>query len=100
MSACSARPARRSSGMPETVSIRTEDHVAVVTLERPTMPPAFFTEIEAVFRGVNADPLVRAVVIRGAGKAFSYGLDLPAAMQEMGRHFQGSTTAAPRLELL
>lgn len=86
--------------MAETLSVRTADHVAVVTLERPTMPPAFFAEIEAVFREINADPLVRAVVIRGAGKAFSYGLDLPAAMQEMGRHFQGASTAAPRLELL
>lgn len=86
--------------MAETVSLRTEDHVAVVTLDRPTMPPVFFAEIEAVFRGINADPQVRAVVIRGAGKAFSYGLDLPAAAQEMGQHFQGSTTAAPRMELL
>jgi enoyl-CoA hydratase len=86
--------------MPETVSLRTEGHVAVVTLERPTMPPLFFAEIEALFRALNADTQVRAVVIRGAGKAFSYGLDLPAAAQEMGAHFQGSTTAAPRMELL
>ncbi len=86
--------------MPETVSLRTEDHVAVVTLERTTMPPLFFAEIEALFRQINADPAVRAVVIRGAGKAFSYGLDLPAAAQEMGQHFQGSATAGPRMELL
>lgn len=86
--------------MVETVSLRTEDHVAVVTLERTTMPPEFFTEIEALFRGISADPEVRAVVIRGAGKAFSYGLDLPAAAQAMGHHFQGSPTAAPRMELL
>ena len=91
---------RQPSAMPETVSLRTEDHVAVVTLERPTMPPLFFAEIEALFREINADTRVRAVVIRGAGKAFSYGLDLPAAAQEMGHHFQGSTTAAPRMELL
>ncbi len=97
-----AVPPRRaqSSGMPETVSLRTEAHVAVVTLERMTMAPLFFAEIEAMFRALNADPQVRAVVIRGAGKAFSYGLDLPAAAQEMGQHFQGSTTAAPRMELL
>jgi enoyl-CoA hydratase len=88
------------SRMPDTVSLRTEDHVATVTLERSTMPPAFFAEIEALFRAINADSNVRAVVIRGAGKAFSYGLDLPAAAQEMGQHFQGSTTAGPRMELL
>ena len=86
--------------MPETVSLHTEAHVAVVTLTRPTMPPLFFTEIEALFREINADTQLRAVVIRGAGKAFSYGLDLQAAAQEMGQHFQGSATAAQRMELL
>lgn len=86
--------------MPETVALTREDHVAVVTLVKATMPPLFFAEIEALFRAINADPTVRAVVIRGGGKAFSYGLDLPAAAQEMGAHFQGSTTAAPRMELL
>ena len=86
--------------MAETVTLHVEDHVAVVTLSRATMPPVFFAEIEAVFRGLSVDPQVRAVVIHSAGKAFSYGLDLPAAAQEMGQHFQGSTTAAPRMELL
>jgi enoyl-CoA hydratase len=86
--------------MPETLSLRTEDHVAVVTLDKLTMTPAFFGEIEAAFRGIERDAEVRAVVVHAAGKAFSYGLDLPAAFQAMGHHFQGGGTAGPRMELL
>ncbi len=43
---------------------------ATVTLERPTMPPSFFTEIEAVFREINADIKVRAVVLRVSRSTF------------------------------
>lgn len=85
--------------MPETLSVRVADHVAVVTLERPTMTTAFFGEIEAAFRALAEDRTARAVIVRGAGKAFSYGLDLPAAFQELGPYFTGGT-AGVRLELL
>lgn len=85
--------------MPDYLSLHTADHIAVVTLERPTMPPAFFGEIEATFRALAADPAVRAVIVRASGKAFSYGLDLPAAFQELGPHLAGGT-AGSRRELL
>jgi enoyl-CoA hydratase len=81
------------------LSLHTADHIAVVTLERPTMPPAFFSEIEATFSALAADPSLRAVIVRGSGKAFSYGLDLPAAFQELGPHLAGGM-AGPRMELL
>ena len=83
----------------EPIAIDIVDHVATVTLTRTTMPPAFFVALEAAFRRLSGDPAVRAVIVRGGGKAFSYGLDLPAAFQEMGQHFAGGGTAAPRLEL-
>ncbi len=84
--------------MPETITVAVADHVATVTLERPTMPPAFFAEIEGVFRALADDAGLRAVVVRSGGKAFSYGLDLPAAFAELGQYFAGGS-AATRLEL-
>ena len=65
--------------MPDLVVVTKEGHVATVTLARPTMPPAFFTECERAFRSLAEDSSVRAVVVRSESKAFSYGLDLPAA---------------------
>ena len=77
-------------GVPMVEHLRAEisDGVAIVTLTSPTMPPAFFAECEKTFRGFSAEAGLRAVVIRSSGKAFSYGLDLPAAMQEYGHLFQ------------
>jgi len=85
--------------MPETLAVAVADHVATVTLLRPTMPPAFFFELEEAFRGIAADPAVRAVVVRSSAKAWSYGLDLPAAFQAHGHLFAGGG-AAQRSELL
>lgn len=76
------------------------DFVATITLTHPTMPPAFFAEIEAAAREVSARADVRAVLIRSSSKAFSYGLDLPAAFNELGPHLAGGGTAGPRTELL
>jgi enoyl-CoA hydratase len=85
--------------MPETLSVTVDRHVATVTLLRPTMPPAFFWELGAAFQGLAEDRAVRAVVIRSAAKAFSYGLDLPAAFQAHGHLFAGGG-AAQRSDLL
>lgn len=86
--------------MPNTVSVASADHVTTVTLESTTMPPAFFADVEEAFRAIARDPDVRAVVVRGAGKAFSYGLDLAAAAGELGPHLMGGGKAAARSELL
>lgn len=85
--------------MPDTLSVTHADHVATITLLRPTMTPAFFAECEAAFRDLSADREVRAVVIRSSAKAFSYGLDLPAAAQAHGELFTAGG-AAKRAELL
>ena len=50
--------------MPETLSVEVADHVATVTLERLTMPPPFFRDIEEVFRSLSAEREVRAVIVR------------------------------------
>ncbi len=85
--------------MPDTLAVAVADRIATVSLLRPTMPPAFFAECEAAFLHLAADPEVRAVIVRSNAKAFSYGLDLPAAFQEHGGLFAGGT-ARNRAELL
>jgi len=66
----------------ESVTIETKDHVALVTLIGPgkgnSMGPAFWSEMPEVFAALDADRDVRAIVITGSGKNFSYGLDVPA----------------------
>jgi enoyl-CoA hydratase len=80
------------------------DHVAEVTLLGPgkgnAMGPDFWRELPVVFRSLDADPAVRAVVITGSGAHFSYGLDLPAMMPSWGELLAGGALAAPRTRFL
>jgi len=59
------------------------DHVATITFDRPERRNAFtvemFGELGDLVRQVGADPVVRCVVLTGAGDAFSSGLDLTEA---------------------
>jgi len=89
---------RVDSAMPETISIERNGHVTSVVLQQLTMPPRFFEEVGAAFDEISRDPDVRAVVVRSAGKHFTYGLDLPAAFQELGPGLAGGT-AKVRMEL-
>jgi len=63
------------------------------------MPPAFFSECATLFDELSRDEALRAVVIRGSGKAFSYGLDLKEAFAEHGTTLSGGGLAKPRSEL-
>lgn len=85
--------------MPNTLTLDIHDAVATLTLTRPTMPPAFFSELRESFRDIAKEPSVRAVVVRSSAKGFSYGLDLPEAFKELGAHFAGGG-AKERSELL
>jgi enoyl-CoA hydratase len=66
----------------ESVTVETKEHVAQVTLIGPgkgnAMGPAFWSELPEVFAALDADCDVRAIVLTGSGRNFSYGLDLPA----------------------
>src|SRR6186997_666450 len=60
------------------LSVRT-DGLAVVTLAHPpmnTMDAPLLEEMTSLFEGLATEPVVRAAIIRGEGRAFSAGLDL------------------------
>ena len=82
----------------ESVTVDMHGHVAQVTLVGPgkgnAMGPAFWAEMPEVFAKLDADRDVRAIVLTGSGKNFSYGLDVPA----MGGSLVGCDwrTARPR----
>lgn len=85
-------------------TVETKDHVARVTLTGPgkgnAMGPDFWRELPEIFRGLDADPEVRAVVLTGSGKHFSYGLDLPAMSGTFGPLMADRALAAPRTDFL
>lgn len=63
----------------------TLDNLARITLNRPeranALDPEMLDEINAAMDRAESDPTVRAVVVRGAGAAFSSGFDLKAQME-------------------
>ncbi len=85
----------------------TVDHVgavAQVTLIGPgknnAMGPDFWREMPLVFETLDDDPAVRAVVVTGSGRNFSYGLDLAAMGGTFAPLMNGEDNfAAPRTVL-
>ena len=78
------------------------DHVAEVTLTGPgkgnTMGPDFWRELPELFAQLDADDAVRAVVVTGSGKHFSYGLDLIGMADELGPVLAEGGKARPRTD--
>ena len=74
--------------MESSFRIEKEGNVAWLILNRAekrnSMTWEFFTELTEKFRAFDADPEVRAVVIRAEGKMFTAGLDLVAAGSLLG----------------
>ncbi len=73
--------------MSDVVLVEIADRVATVTLNRPdklnAVSPAVFAGLAEAGRRIAADDEVRAVLIRGEGRAFCSGLDL-ASLQAFG----------------
>jgi 2,4-dienoyl-CoA reductase (NADPH2) len=67
-----------------TLSMVLSDHVATLTLNRPdkanAMNLAMWHELRQALRWADATPEVRAVVLTGAGKGFTAGIDLQMMM--------------------
>jgi enoyl-CoA hydratase len=86
----------------ESLTVEVKDHVAQVTLIGPgkgnAMGPAFWAELPVVFADLDADPDVRAIVLTGSGRNFSYGLDLVAMGDTLGAAMSGEVSARPRTE--
>ncbi|MCM6772778.1 crotonase/enoyl-CoA hydratase family protein [Nocardia sp. CDC159] len=85
-------------------TVESGDHVARVTLTGPgkgnAMGPDFWRELPLIFGELDADPEVRAVVLTGAGKHFSFGLDLPAMSPLFGPLLADKALAGPRTGFL
>ena len=83
-------------------TVTVADHVAEVTLIGPSkgnaQGPDFWSESAPLFNALDADPDVRAIVLTGSGKHFSFGLDLPAMMGEFGKVLAPDAKAGPRTE--
>ncbi len=79
------------------------DHVALVTMtgrKGNPMGPDFWQEMPRLFRELDQDSEVRAVIIRGDGDHFTYGLDLPGMMGSLGPLVGGNALASERTRLL
>jgi len=71
---------------------RSSDHLAELVLVGPgrgnAMGPDFWRELPGVVADLNADSKLRCLIVRGEGKDFTYGLDLPGMAQHMGGMLQ------------
>ena len=86
----------------ESITVDVKDNVAQVTLVGPgkgnAMGPAFWAEMPEVFAKLDADRDVRAIVLTGSGKHFSYGLDLPAMGGSLSGVLADGAGARPRAD--
>ncbi|MCC6193204.1 MAG: enoyl-CoA hydratase/isomerase family protein [Burkholderiales bacterium] len=71
-----------------TIAVETSDRVAVLTFNRPKVLNAFdgvlVDETRAALAALAGDDAVHAIVVRGAGRAFSAGFDLKAGAATAG----------------
>jgi len=87
-------------------SLRVEiaDRIAELTLLGPgkgnAMGPDFWREMPIAMQKLADDDGVRAIVVRGSGGNFSYGLDLVAMGATFGGMMAGPQLAAERTKLL
>jgi enoyl-CoA hydratase len=71
----------------EYITVEHDEAVAILTFNRPQVLNAFNNELMhetlAAMGALDADPSVRAIVVRGAGRAFSAGFDLKASAERV-----------------
>jgi enoyl-CoA hydratase len=88
----------------EALRVSVEDHVATVVLraagKASRMGPAFWAEMPEAFAWLDAEADVRAVVVRGEGEHFSYGLDLATMGGELSSVVGDGALAKERTDFL
>ena len=88
----------------KSLSTSTQNGVLTLTLLGPgkgnAMGPDFWAELPAAIDAISAMDDVRAVIMRGSGNHFSYGLDLPQMMPKLGAMVGGNQMADRRRELM
>ena len=88
----------------ESLRIDRQGQVAEVVLLGPgkgnAQGPAFWREMPIAFSQLNQDESVRAILLRGSGANFSYGLDIAGMMNDLGPHVMGENLAGARTALL
>ncbi len=86
------------------LKVSQSNHVAEVTLLGPgkgnALGPDFWDECPAVFRELDRDENVRAIVVHGSGGNFTFGLDLKGMMGTLGPHLSGDNLAKARTHFL
>lgn len=89
--------------MTDTLHVDISDHIALVRLNRPEKMNAInldmFEEFAVVGRELAGNPVVRAVVVHGAGDNFCAGIDLDA-FQQAGGDLAGKGRMEPRPDSL
>jgi len=67
-----------------------EDSIATIHLNRGKVNPvneAMVDELKACFEELESDPIVKAVVLTGQGKFFSFGFDIPGFLDHSKDEF-------------
>lgn len=93
----------------QSLTLASTDGVLTMTLTGPSveppvkgnaMGPEFWDELPVAMDEITAMPDVRAVVIRGSGDHFSYGLDVQRMLPRIGSMASGNVLAAERRLLM
>ncbi|MGA9770257.1 MAG: crotonase/enoyl-CoA hydratase family protein [Blastocatellia bacterium] len=88
----------------KSVRLEKSEAVAEVVLIGPgkgnAMGPDFWREMPELFAALDRDEEVRAIIVRGEGDNFSYGLDLPAMMGSLGQNSGGAGERTRLLDLV
>ena len=93
-------PQEQSTASRRSLRVERTGALAEVVLTGPgkgnAMGPDFWRELPEVFAALDHDESVRAVLVRGEGQHFSYGLDLPAMLGQPEFQLAGEQLAAER----